>query len=378
MAFTAPQLAEMVVKSKLYMNIQDDDTQYHADGIAVFCSATDATAATVQVTDTTVVLIITGGANVGTVTLTLADAANDTMTELASVINGTSGWTGNLVGKADVDTDLLVRQIATNALAQSQENILVYENNDRLELLITNLLDRIETTLGRDIMSTAYTGDLFNIQHDGLLMLEHPEVSQIQFVGTDLDSGLNIKYTGTDTHATVEVTATAVETVSRVGATLTTVTSLFSASVSTTAMASTINALSGWTASVVNANPSAYLERRGVQDAKGVTVNLETWNDHDGAYTVQYDEGMMTFHGGVARSRVRVDYTAGFSTLPSDVEQALLEVVKAAWDSGTQDSNVEEEKLGDHMYKLARGGLSSMAGKELITQLSKGYERVLP
>ena len=129
---------------------------------------------------------------------------------------------------------------------------------------------------------------------------------------------------------------------------------------------------------MVNSRPAAYLERRGVQDVKDATVTLEAWDNHDGDYTTEYDEGMITFHGGVVRSRMRVDYTAGFSTLPSDIEQGILEVVKAAWDSGAQDSNVEEEKLGDHMYKLARGGLSSMAGKELIGQLKRKYERVLP
>ena len=42
MALTQAQLDDLVEKFKVYARISDDDPQYHADGIAVFCSATDA------------------------------------------------------------------------------------------------------------------------------------------------------------------------------------------------------------------------------------------------------------------------------------------------------------------------------------------------
>ena len=51
--------------------------------LTLYNSSSDATAATYEVTSTTIVLIVTGGANAGTNTLTFADADKDTLDELA-------------------------------------------------------------------------------------------------------------------------------------------------------------------------------------------------------------------------------------------------------------------------------------------------------
>jgi len=52
------------------------------DGLWIYCSQGDATAATVEITDTTIVLIITGGVQAGTNTLTFADADKDSTSSM--------------------------------------------------------------------------------------------------------------------------------------------------------------------------------------------------------------------------------------------------------------------------------------------------------
>jgi hypothetical protein len=52
---------------------------------------------------------------------------------------------------------------------------------------------------------------------------------------------------------------------------------------------------------------------------------------------------------------VRVDYTAGYSTIPADIERVALEMVQDAWTRRTSDNSVESESIGDYAvtYKAA-------------------------
>jgi len=383
MALTSAQLADLVAKAKVILGIEDDDEAYHADGIAVF-GASPLTTATVQVTATTVVLV---DDVVPTTTLTLADAANDTLGELATVISAVANWTATLLGKSDVDSALLVRRAATSCLGQANEVVLAYENQEKLELLITNTFASIETYLRRTLLTASFTEVVDLPQTSGLVVLDEPDVTQVSGVFADFQSGLTCTYTGNDTNARVEVTDTAVVLTSRAGATTTTTTTLYSAQATTTAMASTINGVAGWTGTVVTDGPSAYLVRQGVRDAKNVTVTLEAWVDYDGDFETDYSGGVVEFYEPLssARGRVRVDYVAGLASIPSDLEGVILSGVKSGWDSTSKDSAVQSEKLGDYSYALGAGGSAAAAAGGLSDEwfatnagvLSK-YARVRP
>ena len=382
------QLATLVKKAKLYMQIEDDDPTFEADGIAVFCTDGNTSAATVQVTDTTVVLTIVDGAGAATTTLTLADTANDTLSELATVIDGTTGWTANLVGNGDATSTLLKRLAATGCLTQANEQTLKYENEELLELLITNIWRGIETSLDRGLLSTAYS-EVYDIGDNGDIVLNQPNVTQVQMTASGTQNGLTVKYTGTDTHARVEVTDTAVVTVSRVGVTTTTTTSLFSANAQTSDMATTINALSGWTATVEDTVPSAFLVRSPVQDCKDREVTLEAWDDDGGGFEVDYAAGVLRLYrpsGSGFRysnwpsgSRMRVDYTAGDTDPPDDVSQAVIEAVKVSFDAGKRSAGLQSEKIGDYAYTLANVAMATAdsAARDAAVKLRTKYARIL-
>ena len=367
MALSTAQLATMVTKAKLFLRLSDDDTILQQDGIAVYHDkSASATAATVQVTDASVILVITGGANAGTDTLTLADIANNTLTKLVGVINTLAkGWVANLVGQADIDSDLLTRQVATDAYGQSAENILIYENEELIELLITNSLDRVESDANREFISATYT-EVYDTPRDtGELILRQPEVTDVTRVALSVESVMRVKYTGTDSHATIEVTDTAVTARSRVGATITQTISTFVSNVDVSDMATAVAAIPNWTATRITDAPSAYFVRKGVQDVNGVEVSLDAWEDWGGTYEVDFTAGIIEFRasfvsdwlGGIG-GKLFVEYIAGFTDLPADIEQLILEMVKAAWDLSQKDFSVSEETLGDYAYKLAEGGVS--------------------
>lgn len=357
MALSAAQLADMVVKAKLYMGIGDDDWPYLADGIAVFCDSSDATSATVQVTDTTIVLDIVGGVDDATTTLTLADADKDTLAELVTAINAVDGWTANLIGKSDATSTLLVRLAETGCLGQANEQVLLYENEEKLELLITDTFDAIETYLDREIISANYT-DLVDCPTScRWLLLKHPDVTAVSQVQTEAVSGLRVKYSGSDTNARVEVTNTAVILTSVAGATTTSTSTAFTAQATTALMATAIAAVSGWTATVIETFPSELLIRRGAQDAKDREVTLSVWADSEIEYEVDYEAGMIDFSNSLARTfetgnKARVVYTAGFSSVPADMELVLLELVKDQWDGTKRDASLKSERLGDYAYAI--------------------------
>jgi hypothetical protein len=151
-------------------------------------------------------------------------------------------------------------------------------------------------------------------------------------------------------------------------------------------MATAVSAVAGWTGTVKNAFPSAYLIRSGATEAKAQTVTLEVWDDWDGEYRVEYLEGLITLgeHAytnwfGAARGMGLVDYVAGFSTIPADVEQAVLEAVQMAYNAGQTDLTLESERLGDYSYKRASGQdfVALDVSRTAVAKLHK-YARVRP
>jgi hypothetical protein len=377
MTLTASQLADLVDKSKAYMGLEDDDERFKADGLAIYHDeSASATAATVQIEDGEMVLTITGGTNDGTDTLDLSGTAYDTLGELVDAINALAkGFHATLLTDEDYDAGLLYRLASTSIYGQENEQTLQFENQGLLELLITNMLASLERYLDRDVLSTDYTERLQPV--GGVVTLTHPEVSKVSRVGIEYTDGLRVRYTGTDTNARVEVTETAVVTVSRVGASETSTESTFADNASTGDMATTINALSGWTATVANSYPSAYLAQMPAQDAKNNLVDLEVWEDCDEDYRVDYKGGFIEFfREHFPEGWVFVAYTAGFATMPAALEDKLLAAVKSSWDGVTHDATLESEKLGDYSYKLAMGQVAGVMDWSRFGATLDMYRRV--
>jgi hypothetical protein len=83
-------------------------TDFRVGFISLYNAAAGATAATVALSSNVLTLVVTGGASAGTSTLTLTDAANDTLGELKTVIEALAkGWVvTRLSGSSQASTDL--------------------------------------------------------------------------------------------------------------------------------------------------------------------------------------------------------------------------------------------------------------------------------
>jgi len=251
--------------------------------------------------------------------------------------------------------------VAANALC-TLANALTYmgmssgSDDALIESIIDAVSDQVEAYLGYGIASASYSRIL--PVRDRTIVLPDPDVTAISFLGLDTTEAMRVKYSGTDTNARVAVRDADVQTISRVGATSTTTTSTFAANVTTAAMVTTIDAISGWDATLVESLPSAYLIRVGPVNAKDVLVSLEAWEDYDDEYEFDPEAGTIRFvnvHAWhPAWSRVRVEYTAGASAIPDDIEQVAIEMVRRTYANRGKDEPMQSESLGDYSYSRAQ------------------------
>ncbi|MCK9583189.1 MAG: hypothetical protein M0Q46_06235 [Endomicrobiales bacterium] len=157
---------------KSFLEIQNADIQ--TAFLTIYNAASGATAATVQVTATALLLVVTGGASAGTSTLTFSETANDTLMELVVAINALGkGWVANIQGYSGESSVSLTVKEATSCLLVANILTLYGTNNYRLETYINAVSDFIERETGQTFKSLTYTND----EQDGngypLMWLNH-------------------------------------------------------------------------------------------------------------------------------------------------------------------------------------------------------------
>ena len=369
------------------------DTDILVPGLTVFHDASvSATAATVQVTNTTLILIITGGANAGTTTLTLADVANDTLGELATVINALgTGWIAHAVGKDSAATGDLMETAAKDALAEGNTQTLQIVDNDRFERLIDACSVRIEDYLRRQIKTRSYVQYLDGNGQTRMLLPKFPVTALKLSVGR-LDA-IEIECTATDAStATVRMTpttldsndevqnATALEVVLTItgGASelTTTLTLSETANDTLTELVAVIAALSGWsatlklTAGAAGSRRSADLiPRESVQALAGNPYTAHVSNETAWPYHLQKTPGLLTSRKWpFAGENIRAEYTAGFTTVPESIQIATAQYCKDVYDASLRDGGLKSERTATYSYTVetAKGTPLTDSVRELL------------
>ena len=166
---------------------------------------------------------------------------------------------------------------------------------------------------------------------------------------------------GTNSRASVRVTSTGV-TLTRVAAGIESSSSVtFAAAATLTALAAAINALgSSWSAEVSTEYagwPSADLLPMGPKPCLAAWVGLDAMTDEltqDGQDLMM---GLVACSEGFAagRQNIRVKYTAGYATVPEDVQQACAMAVADAFHRLERDGNLNSERLGDYSFSAGEG-----------------------
>lgn len=359
---------------KTWGDINNSDIEKNA--IELYCSAGDATAATAAISANTLTLIITGGANVGTVTKDLTAAANDTLGELALEIDGTAGWTANLVGSSSASSTDLKNVGATGCLSANNEATLIYYNNFSIENLIDQATGWIESFTRRKLKTRAYLFQRYEGNKSLLFTRGYP-ITKIESIGIGSIECIKVKNTTSKYNAAVKVTATGVTLVAD-GTEGTAI--AFADYATMTLLAAAINDTAGWTASVTSsttgAYPSSRLYRHPNYYCLNEDVNLRCPYEPLSNYEVDMDRGIIDFGSAFYTTfmGIFICYTAGFVTIPEELKLITCSFAKGLDDKRMSDGSMRSEKMGDYSYARAEG--ASLLSKDELDILKK-YRRVL-
>ena len=185
--------------------------EYETDGLSIYFDGAAATAATVTVTETVLTLSSTTAAVTTTTALTLADAANDTLTELEAVIEAVSGWHVTLVAAGtSASTDLMPvasQSVLTSALTKTlgiRADITEYFDGTGHEHFIRpEYLPIISVTTLSDDVDREFTGTSYDIDTDDYVVYE----DKVKLDGTHFNEGkknIRLVYRGGYTPAQLE------------------------------------------------------------------------------------------------------------------------------------------------------------------------------
>jgi hypothetical protein len=356
------------------------------NGIWIYASSpVSATAATVEISDTVMTLIITGGTSAGTKTFDLTAAAYDTLSELIAGINAYAlpagpspaavyPWKAGVIANgASASTDLIVTG-AQSCLGSANELTLQIADNYRLTELINRSSDLIERWASRKLLSRTYDRRVFDGNGRERFMLDQYPVTRVGRVSMGRTNCFYITNTTAKNFATVEVNATKVR-LNADGA----VTDITIATYATlTLLIAAINATAGWTATLCNSadgtKAAYYTSLDGTTKvpeilqmpahackSPGLAYVEQPDDDIEGYYleTTGADEdrnsGMLYYYGGFTsgKQNLIVDYQAGYSTTPAALEDLCLALIKLKYDRAKLDANMRSESLGDYSYSTA-------------------------
>ena len=344
------------------------------DAFWIYCSAADASAATVEIKDLTAVLTITGGTSAATTTITYTTATTNTMSEMVAYINTVSGWAAGLVCHADADTSDLIPTGAVSVLGSANEATFKVKDTLLVERLIDRATDYIERYCGRKLKARAYAREIYSGNGARQLMLRNYPVSRVSRVSEGRQSVFYITKTGATNFASIEVTPTQVR-LNSDG----TVTALTLTTYATIAdLITAIEAVSGWdctlmssgygtiktyytgpdgSASVAETLPMAATDCKS-PDIAYVEMPHEEVRDYrliDQTTDEDANAGILYNAGGWARGNqnYQIDYLAGFTQVPYALEMACLELIKYKYSQSTRDSSIKSESLGDFSFTLA-------------------------
>jgi len=349
-----------VAKTKKFLGIANSDLTINA--FTIYNSSNDATAATVEVTTTAIILIVTAGDNAGTTTLTFSNASYDTISELVIAINALDkGWVCNLstaIGNED-SGDLVVIE-ATGCLLVANTQDLELVDNYKIETLINQATDAIEKYCDRNLASRDYTLERYDGMGETELYLPNYPITDVaRLVDTTIGVFTIYNNSSDASRAMARVTSTGIVLTIIGGDNEDTSTLLFADYATLTLLSNAIADLDkGWVTAVSSnytGHVSTDLLDRASSYCLNVTISLEIPGTPEWNFEIYEDEGYLYKASGFSKGRrnIILDYTGGYITIPASLEQACQSMVKYLYDATDADSSMKSEKLGDYQYTLS-------------------------
>jgi len=201
------------------------------------------------------------------------------------------------------------------------------------------------------------------------LVLKQNPVSVVRFVGYEWDNALTVSSTvASDAMVTVSVDSDHIHLyrVSSTGAeTSTQVT--FASHDTTAELATHISTLTGFSASSLINLPSRYLRKAAGLNLLSSTAYLGAWSGGFNDYQIDLDSGIV-FGPQLKQYRsMFVDYTAGYATVPYDVQEATTMIASRIYNGRKRDSGLASESLGGYSYSVRSSAEVDAEARELLS-----------
>ena len=238
-----------------------------------------------------------------------------------------------------------------------------------LERAIDRATSRIESYLERNIRERSYAEWRSGAGVDTIRLYQWP-VSQITNVWSGNVALMVIGSTSGYIRSSISVNqetgspAVVATTTSVLGAT-NTQTIDFATYPTTTDVANEIAGVPGFTCTLTKNVRAVQMRPRAGADATLASITLYG-ADTPSEFTYDYERGRLTIDRSwfaywplqkgimpnVAKS-ILIEYTAGYATVPDDIEQAAIEVASMLYRDRRRDGNLQSEGLGDYSYSRA-------------------------
>jgi len=359
-------------------------TESESDGIWIYSDSSGATAATVEVTDTTIILKITGGADAGTNTLTFADADKDTIGELITAINALAGWKSGRIADDDAPSTDLVVTGALSCLGSANEQTLKIVDTALIEDLINRASDFLNRYCNRTLKTTTYTLQRYTAEKRKIYLDNYP-VTAIAQISTGRIAAIYVKRTSTTAYnAYARVKSSSDEAIELVtdGTIDATIDISSGANDQLSEVVTAISAVSGWSASIVDSDynswPSSLLFEKHNVNCLNVNGELEVPDEVEEGYVTDLDAGIIELQSQPSRDfqDVFVSYTAGYTTIPTSLEQICIELVKLKYQMRKLNPGVKSEKIG-RVYSYTLADLKKALPDDLLEQLDLFRSRLI-
>lgn len=234
------------------------------------------------------------------------------------------------------------------------------DNDDKLAILIDAASDRIETYCCRKFASRSYT-EFHSGAGEKELRLDQAPLSGVTRVSVGFVDA--IKFTGTTTsayEAYVSASSTALTLTIKVASGDSTDSLDYSDYATLTSLTAAATALTGWTATLQHTEgnwaSADIVPTGGLHCLSPDTAIVKVFEEAYSSYDVDWDAGTLIHIGGgwpSGNRNIYVSYTAGYSTIPDDVEQAAMELVKDCWDRSQRDGTLQSEKVGSYAWAVS-------------------------
>lgn len=218
-----------------------------------------------------------------------------------------------------------------------------------------------------------------------VLILKQFPVTAIGRVASYPQEVLDIQNTArtTNQRATAAVTSTGIV-LTRVASGVTSTSTLLFATYPTIALlAAAVTALgSGWSGLAAGGYENwPSVDLRPIQGAFNALsgARLEAYTeDLQVNWRLREFEGILEGYFPPGRLNIRVDYTAGYSTIPEDIQEGCVQLVKDLYQDSLHDMALQSSTLGPYSKTMAAGGGAGLS-KKVMSKIASyvAHDRII-